>query len=110
MGLREGGHRVYQYWLYPSMTTKKTTITEPEIDRLKSVQMEGFTQSLPLLHFGSHLQIHDKDEALCMPKANVLQKRIDDAIATLRAMGVPVRLLVTKIRQSGGTTFCLHAG
>lgn len=92
------------------MTTKKISLAEPEIDRLESGQMEGLTQSLPLLHFGSHLQIHDKDEDLCMPKANVLQERIGEAINALRAVGVPVRLLVTKIRQSGGTTFCLHAG
>jgi hypothetical protein len=76
----------------------KTGVTEPEV------------LSPRISHFGGQLKIHDKDEALCMPRPNVLQRRIDDALEALRKLGVPARLLVTKIRQSGGTTFCLHSG
>jgi len=71
---------------------------------------ESLALDSPLAHFEKFLQIYDKDETLRKPRPNRLQRLIHEAVAKLISLNVPVRLLVTKIRQSGGTTFSLHEG
>lgn len=62
----------------------------------------------PALHFGSYLQIYDKGNQPRTAHPNILQRRMNLAYMTMRALGIPVRILVCKIRQCGGTTFSLE--
>ncbi len=64
----------------------------------------------PLIHFGTYLSIYDKDNREITPVPNVFQTRMNEAIMTLQALHQPVRILGTKIRQCGGTTFALECG
>lgn len=72
--------------------------------------MEALARESPLVHFGTYLSIYDKDNRHITPVPNILQQRIHEAVAALKGLGVAVRLLVTKIRQCGGTTFSLEIG
>lgn len=64
----------------------------------------------PLIHFETCAKIHNAiTKKLETPKANVLQRRMAEAIEVLTALKVPaIRVIVTKIRQCGGTTFSVE--
>lgn len=64
----------------------------------------------PLVHFELCAKIQNAvTKRLETPKANVLQRRMAEAIEVLEAIGVAaIRILVTKIRQCGGTTFAVE--
>lgn len=64
----------------------------------------------PLLHFETCTKIQDAvTKRLEVPKANVLQRRMAEAVEVLEALGHPaIRIIVTKIRQCGGTTFAVE--
>ena len=61
----------------------------------------------PLVHFETCVKVEAATtKRLVRPKANVLQRRMAEAYEVLSALGVPaIRIIVTKIRQCGGTTF-----
>lgn len=64
----------------------------------------------PLLHFETCAKIQNAvTKRLETPKANILQRRMGRAIEVLEALGVPaIRIIVTKIRQCGGSTFAVE--
>jgi len=64
----------------------------------------------PSVHFESCAKIKDaRTKAFFRPTANVLQRRIQEAYEVLSAYGYPaIRIIVTKIRQCGGTTVSQH--
>ncbi len=72
--------------------------------------IEEMARKSPLVHFGTYLRIFDKDNREVSPKPNVFQRRMNEAIYVLTCLGVMVRILGTKIRQCGGTTFGLQCG
>ncbi|WP_009964750.1 hypothetical protein [Verrucomicrobium spinosum] len=78
------------------------------VDDLTDDEIEDIARESPVVHFGSYLSIFDKDNVERVPKPNILQIRINEALMTLKALEAPVRLLVTKIRQCGGSTFSLE--
>lgn len=64
----------------------------------------------PLMHFESCAKIQNAlTKRLETPRANVLQRRMAEAVEVLEAVGVPaIRVIVTKTRQCGGTTFAVQ--
>ncbi len=62
----------------------------------------------PAIHFACFTQIEDKNKRLCQPTPNVLQLRMSEAYETLVAMGVKVRIICTKPRRAGCSTFAAH--
>lgn len=64
----------------------------------------------PLAHFESCAKVANAHtNRLERPKANVLQRRLAEAYDVLLAYGVEaIRIIVTKIRQCGGTTMSLE--
>lgn len=64
----------------------------------------------PSVHFEACAKIKDaKTKAFFRPTANVLQRRIQEAYEVLSAYGyLAIRIIVTKIRQCGGTTVSQH--
>lgn len=64
----------------------------------------------PAVHFETCAKIKDaRTKAFFRPTANILQQRIQEAYEVLTAIGYPaIRILVTKIRQCGGTTVSQH--
>ena len=68
------------------------------------------TAHSPLLHFETCAKVQNAvTKKLETPRANILQRRMAEAIEVLSAIGVPaIRIIVTKIRQCGGTTFSVE--
>jgi len=64
----------------------------------------------PLRHFETCAKIQNAlTKRLETPRANVLQRRMAEAVEVLEAVGVPaIRVIVTKTRQCGGTTFAVQ--
>ena len=64
----------------------------------------------PLLHFETCTKVQNAvTKKMETPRANVLQRRMAEAVEVLTALGVPaIRVIVTKIRQCGGTTFSVQ--
>ncbi len=85
-----------------SQTPEQILASLSEEERLQMVRLN------PALHFGAYLAIYDKDNRLVPAKPNILQRRMAVAFVTLRLKGVPIRMIVCKIRQCGGTTFGLE--
>jgi hypothetical protein len=63
-----------------------------------------------LVHFETCVKIQNAvTKKLEAPKANVLQRRLAEAIEVLEALGQEaIRIIVTKIRQCGGTTYAVE--
>ncbi|WP_395740578.1 hypothetical protein [Prosthecobacter sp.] len=64
----------------------------------------------PLVHFETCTKVQNATtKRLERPRANVLQRRMAEAVEVLTAVGVEaVRIIVTKVRQCGGTTFSVE--
>ncbi len=64
----------------------------------------------PAVHFETCAKIKDaKTKAFFRPTANILQRRIQEAYEVLTVLGyLAIRIIVTKIRQCGGTTVSQH--
>ena len=64
----------------------------------------------PLVHFETCTKVQNATtKRLETPQANVLQRRMGEAVEVLTALGVPaIRIIVTKTRQCGGTTFSVE--
>jgi hypothetical protein len=64
----------------------------------------------PVIHFSMFCKIRDEDNAVISPRPNILQLRIAEAYETLKALGVRVRIIVTKPRRAGCSSFVEHIG
>lgn len=62
----------------------------------------------PAVHFSLFVTIRDKNNKVITPEPNVLQLRMSEAYETLKNMGVKVRIIVTKPRRAGCSTFGTH--
>lgn len=64
----------------------------------------------PLVHFETCVKVQNATtKGLEVPRANVLQRRMAEAVEVLSALEIPaIRIIVTKIRQCGGTTFSVE--
>lgn len=80
------------------------------INELDHDDIEELARHSPLIHFSAYLRIYYKDNREIQPEPKIFQIRMNEAIMTLQELNVPVRILGTKIRQCGGTTFSLEAG
>lgn len=77
---------------------------------LETKQLAALAASSPAVHFATCVRIFDKNNELVRPKPNVLQLRISAAYEAFQAIGVPLRAVVCKPRQTGGSTFVGHVG
>ena len=64
--------------------------------------------SSPAIHFACFCTIRDKDNRVIEPTPNILQLRLSEAYETLQAMGVKTRIICTKPRRAGCSTFVGH--
>lgn len=82
----------------------------PPADTVDDETLYHLPAHSPLIHFEGFVKIQNAvTKKLEEPKANVLQRRMGEAIEVLSALGVPaIRIIVTKIRQCGGTTFSVE--
>jgi hypothetical protein len=62
----------------------------------------------PAVHFACFVTIRDKNNEVITPVPNVLQLRMSEAYETMKAMKVKVRIIVTKPRRAGCSTFGTH--
>ena len=62
----------------------------------------------PAVHFACFVTIKDKNNKVITPVPNVLQLRMSEAYETMKAMGVKIRIIVTKPRRAGCSTFGTH--
>lgn len=65
----------------------------------------------PAVHFACFTSIRDKNNQLIDgPTPNILQLRISEAYETVRDLGIKIRLVIVKPRQTGCSTFSAHVG
>jgi hypothetical protein len=65
----------------------------------------------PVVHFALFCSIYDKDNNLIhCPEPNILQLRMSEAFETLKLLGLRVRIIVTKPRRAGCSSFVEHIG
>lgn len=75
------------------------------------VEFEAAAIASPAVHFALYCQIRDQDNNLIRdPMPNILQLRMCEAFETIRAMGIKVRIIVTKPRRAGCSSFVEHIG
>lgn len=70
--------------------------------------LAGFAAASPAIHFGTFVQIHNKENRLITPIPNILQLRMSQVYEQCQAWGIPCRMLVCKPRQVGCSTFAAH--
>lgn len=78
--------------------------TAPDVD-----VMAAATNS-PAIHFALFCRILDDNNEVISPQPNILQLRMCEAFETLRALGVRIRIIVTKPRRAGCSSFVEHIG
>lgn len=96
--------------LYPTTSPADTLETEFAAllrDRTDE-EIETLAFGSPAVHFAVYCQIRDKNNEVVSPVPNILQLRLSEAYETLAAMGVRVRIIATKPRRAGCSTFCAH--
>jgi hypothetical protein len=76
----------------------------PEEDR------EAAAYASPAVHFALYTRILDQDNKVIDPMPNILQLRMCEAYETLKAMGIRVRIIITKPRRAGCSSFVEHIG
>ncbi len=64
----------------------------------------------PAIHFALFCQIRDDNNNVIDPTPNILQLRMCEVFETLRDLGVRVRIIVTKPRRAGCSSFVEHIG
>ncbi|GAA5117107.1 hypothetical protein JIN84_17900 [Luteolibacter yonseiensis] len=62
----------------------------------------------PAVHFACFVTIRDKNNEVIIPVPNVLQLRMSEAYETMWAMKVKIRIIATKPRRAGCSTFGTH--
>ena len=71
-------------------------------------ELKDLAYRSPAAHFACFCQIKDKNNKIISPVPNILQLRMSEAYETLTAMQVKVRIIVTKPRRAGCSTFAAH--
>jgi hypothetical protein len=71
-------------------------------------EIELIAHGSPAVHFACYCRIRDKNNAEITPVPNILQLRMSEAYESLRDMGVKIRIIVTKPRRAGCSTFGAH--
>ena len=82
-------------------------------EKLRSLspkELAAMVAASPAVHFSTCVRIFDKNNNLVRPVPNILQLRISAAYEAFQAIGVPLRAVVCKPRQTGGSTFVGHVG
>jgi hypothetical protein len=65
----------------------------------------------PVIHFTLFCSIYDKDNNLIdCPTPNILQLRMSEAFETIKRLGLRVRIIITKPRRAGCSSFVEHIG
>lgn len=64
--------------------------------------------SSPAAHFALFCTIRDKDNRVLNPTPNIMQLRMSQAYETMRDLGAKVRIIVTKPRRAGCSSFASH--
>lgn len=64
----------------------------------------------PAIHFALFCRIKDDDNVVIDPRPNILQLRMNEAYETLKNLGIRVRIIVTKPRRAGCSSFVEHIG
>lgn len=75
---------------------------------LSPEELQAIAYVSPAVHFSLFCTITDKNKQVIEPVPNILQLRMSEAYETLVAMGVRVRIIVTKPRRAGCSTFATH--
>lgn len=78
--------------------------------RLSNREIAALARLSPAVHFATCVRIFNKANELIRPVPNILQLRISAAFEAFEAIGVPLRAVVCKPRQTGGSTFVGHVG
>lgn len=71
-------------------------------------ELQAMAYSSPAVHFACFCTIKDKNNEVIEPTPNILQLRMSEAYETMCYMGVKVRIIVTKPRRAGCSTFAAH--
>jgi hypothetical protein len=71
-------------------------------------ELLGLALLSPAIHFATCVQIKDKNNRRIQPIPNILQLRMSQAYEVLKAMAVRIRIIVTKPRRAGCSTFASH--
>lgn len=75
------------------------------------VEIMAAAYASPAVHFSLFCSIYDKDNNLVhSPQPNILQLRMSEAFETIKALGLRVRIIVTKPRRAGCSSFVEHIG
>ncbi len=80
------------------------------IEQAEEQEILEAAMASPAIHFSVFCKIRDEDNVVISPRPNILQLRITEAYETLKHLGVRVRLIVTKPRRAGCSSFVEHIG
>lgn len=97
----------------PSPLEKSRAEIRAFAERLRGLsvrELAALARLSPAVHFATCVQILDKANDLIRPVPNILQLRISAAFEAFEAIGVALRAVVCKPRQTGGSTFVGHVG
>lgn len=72
--------------------------------------MEAAAFESPAIHFALYTRILDQDNREINPRPNILQLRMCEAYETIKALGIRVRIIITKPRRAGCSSFVEHIG
>lgn len=73
-----------------------------------SEELEARAILSPAVHFACYVTIRNKENQKIVPIPNVLQLRMSQAYETMLAMGVRIRIIAVKPRQTGCSSFASH--
>lgn len=71
-------------------------------------EIEELAYLSPAVHFACFVTIKNKQNDTISPVPNILQLRMSEAYETLHSLGVKIRIVVVKPRQTGCSTFASH--
>lgn len=90
-----------------------TEMFAAEIARLAEAgdeEMKAAAIRSPAIHFALFCRIADDNGDIICPVPNILQLRMNEAYEVMRELGVRVRIIVTKPRRAGCSSFVEHIG
>lgn len=81
-----------------------------ELSRGTEEEMIAAAYKSPAVHFALYCRIKNQDNVEIEPMPNILQLRMCEAYETLKALGIRVRIIITKPRRAGCSSFVEHIG
>jgi hypothetical protein len=81
-----------------------------DLSRASDDEILTAAMASPAVHFSLFCRIKDEDNRIISPRPNVLQLRMAETYETLKSIGIRVRILVTKPRRAGCSSFVEHIG